>query len=241
MNILAVMCLLLPTTALQATPQASFYVAVDGNDQWSGCLRAPNSAHSDGPFRTLDRARLALRRLKQDPQAELTVMVRGGTHFLSQTLVLSPEDSGTKDRPVRYLAFGGEKPVLSGGRPIAPWQPAGKGLYRASLPDVKTGQWYFRQLRVGDRLQHQAREPNFDPRDPIRGGWLLADEPLERSGAFGAAVGTGAIETYTTTTPNVIHNNLVVDSVGLKVTEDKVWRTPFYAWGIYLDGYVAPK
>jgi parallel beta-helix repeat protein len=48
---------------------------------------------------------------------------------------------------------------------------------------------------------------------------------------------TGAIETYTTTTPNTIVNNLVVDSVGLKVTEDKVWHTPFYSWGIYLDGY----
>jgi parallel beta-helix repeat protein len=48
---------------------------------------------------------------------------------------------------------------------------------------------------------------------------------------------TGAIETYTTTTPNVIDNNLIVDSVGLKVTEDKEWRTPFYSWGIYLDGY----
>jgi parallel beta-helix repeat protein len=48
---------------------------------------------------------------------------------------------------------------------------------------------------------------------------------------------TGAIETYTTTTPNTIHNNLVVDSVGLKVTEDQVWHTPYYSWGIYLDGY----
>lgn len=48
---------------------------------------------------------------------------------------------------------------------------------------------------------------------------------------------TGAIETYTTTTPNVINNNLVVDSIGLKVTEDKEWHTPYYSWGIYLDGY----
>lgn len=188
MNILTVSCLLLATVALQAAP-ASFYVAVEGNDQWSGRLPAANSARTDGPFHTLDRARLALRRLKQDPRAELTVMVRGGTHFLSQPLVLSPEDSGTPQRPVRYLAFPGEKPVISGGRPIAPWQPAGKGLYRASVPEVKTGQWQLRQLRVGDRLQHEAREPNFDPRDPIRGGWLLADEPLDRSGAFGAAVG----------------------------------------------------
>jgi len=185
--------LLLPlalcAVSLADTPKAAFYVAVNGNDNWSGKLPAPNAQRTDGPFRTLQRARDAIRHLKQNPNADLTVMIRGGTHFMPEPLVLTPDDSGTKQRPVRYVAYPGEKPVLSGGRPITGWKPAGKDLFAVTLSDVKARKWYFRQLRVGDRMQHQARHPNYDPTDPIKGGWLLVDKPQPiGDGAFGASV-----------------------------------------------------
>jgi len=179
-------------TRTYAQEKACFFVAVDGDDGWSGALPAPNVARTDGPFKTLQRAREALRERKQHAafqKGDLTVMVRGGTYFLPETLVFTPEDSGTPEQPVRYLAYPGEKPILSGGRPVTGWQPAGNGLYTTTLPDVKAGGWFFRQLRVGDRWQQQARYPNYDEINPLQGGWLLADDPVGAgAGAFGATV-----------------------------------------------------
>ena len=40
------------------------YVALDGNDAWSGALAGPNAAKTDGPFATLQRARDEIRKRK---------------------------------------------------------------------------------------------------------------------------------------------------------------------------------
>ncbi|MFA7003602.1 MAG: hypothetical protein WC429_06145, partial [Verrucomicrobiia bacterium] len=40
-------------SAAPALPPADFYVATNGNDQWSGKLAAPNKEKSDGPFATI--------------------------------------------------------------------------------------------------------------------------------------------------------------------------------------------
>ena len=176
-------------TPAAAARQAAFYVAIRGDDTWSGRLPAPNATGTDGPFRTLARARDEIRRVKQKPATNLTIMVRGGTHFMPEPLVLTPEDSGFPDRPVRYVAYPGEQPVLSGGRRITGWRPAGNGRFETQLSDVKAGRWYFRQLRVGVRRQHQARHPDHDPADPVKGGWNLVDKPPPiGSGAFGASM-----------------------------------------------------
>jgi len=45
---------------------ADFYVATDGNDDWSGTLPVANTQSSDGPFATLARARDAVRELKRN-------------------------------------------------------------------------------------------------------------------------------------------------------------------------------
>ena len=45
-------------------------------------------------------------------------MVRGGKYFLDETLVIGPKDGGTRESPVIYTAYPGEKPILSGGRKV---------------------------------------------------------------------------------------------------------------------------
>ena len=45
--------------------EATFYVAPDGNDAWSGTLPAPNAAHSDGPFATFEHARTQVQLLNK--------------------------------------------------------------------------------------------------------------------------------------------------------------------------------
>ncbi len=97
-----------------------FYVAPNGNDAWSGAIPAPNRTKTDGPFATLARARNAVRALKRKQGGALkqpaTVFLRGGTYFLSEPFVLTPEDSGTAACPVTYAAYKNEAPSLSGGQ-----------------------------------------------------------------------------------------------------------------------------
>src|SRR2546427_10818640 len=50
----------LTLTATQAAI-VTFYVALDGNDQWSGHLAAPDAARNDGPLATLPAAIRAAR------------------------------------------------------------------------------------------------------------------------------------------------------------------------------------
>ena len=110
------------TSADAEDPQADLFVAAVGNDAWTGTLPEPNGEKSDGPFATVSRARDAVRALKaKGPLTKpVIVMVREGTYYLKETLVFGPEDSGTKDCPVSYVAYPGETPVVSGGRLMRP-------------------------------------------------------------------------------------------------------------------------
>ncbi len=144
----------------QAT-QANYYVATNGHDAWSGTLPEPNETNTDGPFATLTRARDAIRQLKaaEGLNAPVTVMVRSGTYYLAEPLLLGPHDSGTEKCPITYMAYPGEKPVVTGGKKITGWQRGEGQLWVAEIPEVKTGQWYFRQLFVNGERRSRGRLP----------------------------------------------------------------------------------
>jgi parallel beta-helix repeat protein len=152
------------------------YVAPHGNDLWSGRAPAPNRDGTDGPFATLVRARDEIRDLKsRGPLTRpVTVRVRGGTYVVPETIVFTPQDSGTRRCPIRYEAYPGETPVLSGGRCISGWRRYRGEIRCAALPDVKAGKWYFRSLFANGERQVRARYPNVDRRAPYRGGFLYA-------------------------------------------------------------------
>lgn len=139
-----------------------YYVSIDGNDLWSGRLPAPNTGRTDGPFATLARARDEIRILKKGPgglASPVEVLIRGGTHALTEPLVLTPEDSGTAACPVTYAAYRREKPVISGGRAITGWTVEPDGTWSVGIPGVQAGQWCFRQLFVNGRRCTRPRHP----------------------------------------------------------------------------------
>lgn len=145
------------------------------------------------PFATLERARQAVRNLKQKQGGQLkqpvSVLLAGGTYFLQSPLVFTPDDSGSDACPVIYSALGNERVVISGGRRLGEWRAMGDGLWRASVPK---GSKDFRRLRVGQADAIRARTPNFDPQHPHTGGWWFTQfggQPWEK-GAFGQAVGS---------------------------------------------------
>ncbi len=146
---LLIFSILLSCLPATAQDKADFYVAVNGNDAWSGILTAPNEGKTDGPFATLDRARNAVRAKKKNGGA---IFVREGTYYLKDVFWLEPEDSGTS-----FLAYPGEKPVLSGGTVIT-------GEWRKTEDNKKWRLQLSKGMRVDDlfingRRQQRARIP----------------------------------------------------------------------------------
>ena len=106
--------------------RVDFYVSPAGNDSWSGRLPEPDAQRSDGPFKSLTRARDAIRGLKkadQFPDGSVTVHIRAGVHALSETFELAAQDSGTAGAPVVYRAYKGEAVRLVGGKHIRGFAP----------------------------------------------------------------------------------------------------------------------
>jgi hypothetical protein len=140
----------------------NFTVAPDGNDAWSGRLTEANAARTDGPFATLERARDEVRRLKAaGPLAQpVDIRLRGGIYRVGRAIEFTPEDSGSAATPVTYAAYPGERPVISGGRPISGWRRGEGALWTADVPEARTGTWAFHQLFVNGQRRTRARTPN---------------------------------------------------------------------------------
>jgi hypothetical protein len=150
-----------------------YFVAVDGQDGWSGTLPAVNAGKTDGPFATLERARDEIRKLKAAGalQGPMTVHVRGGVYEIASTFTLGAEDSGTADSPVIYRAYQNEKPVLVGARKVTGFQPYKGGILQCPLKGTPLEGVVFRQLFFRGERMTMARYPNVDPRDPHGGTW----------------------------------------------------------------------
>jgi len=161
--------------------EATFYVATNGNDGWSGTIAEPNEKDTDGPVATLYGARRAVREYKEKNGLDkpITVLVRDGKYFLEQTFILRSADSGSRECPVTYKAYPGEKPIISGGRKLENWKPYSGRILQCEVPQAKGGKWKFRQLFCNGQRQIRARFPNFDAENPICGGWAFVEEPVD--------------------------------------------------------------
>lgn len=177
-----VLCLAIAAVAIAAPRgrRLTLYVSPSGNDRWSGKRAVPNRAGTDGPFGTLQRSLEAIReaRAEPGPPRSVTVLIRGGTHALpTRAPAITPEHSGTPDCPTTIAAYPGEHPLLTGGWMLAGWESAPDGLVQKRIPEVKAGQWYFRQLWVNGE-----RRPR--PRLPKEGTYALAGGAQPEKSAF---------------------------------------------------------
>ncbi|MCK4626582.1 MAG: right-handed parallel beta-helix repeat-containing protein [Phycisphaerae bacterium] len=93
----------------------AIYVSPNGNDK--------NPGTKAKPFGTLEAARNAIRKIGAGrglPKGGVTVWLRGGAYERTKTFELNERDSGTKDAPVVYRAYGDEEVRILGGRQIDP-------------------------------------------------------------------------------------------------------------------------
>jgi len=142
---------------------ASYYVATNGNDTWSGKLASPNPQKTDGPFASMARAQAAVEQLlKSHPSNPVVVMARQGTYYLPLSptkpgaLNFTSADSGTSSVPVIWENYPNETPVISGGIPVSNWTNVSGALWRAKLPsNVQPFEtlFYNGERRLRSRLQ----------------------------------------------------------------------------------------
>ncbi len=156
-------CIVLAMTVVGAGAADVVYVSASGNDA--------NPGTSAKPFATPARALVEAR--KRGP-ASVRIVVRKGTYWPGESLVLGPEDSG-----LTIEAAPGEEVVLSGGRPVNGWKAWRGQILQADLSRVGLPDMSFREMYAGGHRQPMARVPNFESKHPRHGGWLLNGEPVE--------------------------------------------------------------
>lgn len=145
-------CLLsaLLLSSLLAFPTAAsaavrIWVSPTGSDSNPGAKAAP--------FATLGRAQKAVRHsLRLQPNADVAVILRGGTYRLKSPLKLTARDSGRHGHDVVYRAYRGERPLISGAVrvPGSAWAPFGKGtgIWRARVGKISSRELYVNGQRA---------------------------------------------------------------------------------------------
>ncbi len=157
------------------------FVAPQGDDRFSGSIPERNAEGSDGPLATLIGARDRLRAVRKEgglPRGAV-IELRGGIHSLPATLKLSKEDAASAEGPIVVRAFGREKPIVIGAKPLSGWTNHRGPIWKTNVREQGFANIYFRQLFFDGCRQHLARYPNYDPENPYGGGWAYVDgEPV---------------------------------------------------------------
>ncbi|TDC44306.1 RICIN domain-containing protein [Micromonospora sp. KC213] len=127
-----------------AATQATYYVAPDGNDTNTGTITSP--------FRTVQRARDAVRTINANMTGDIYVYLRGGSYPVSNTIEFGPSDSGTNGHRVIYSAYPNETPVLDAGVQVTGWTQHSGNIWKAPLDRANK----LRTLYVNDKRAYMA-------------------------------------------------------------------------------------
>jgi hypothetical protein len=146
---------LLAMTLAWSASAAEFHVAPNGADT--------NPGTAAKPFATLEKARDTIRGQGGE------VVIHGGTYAPAQAFVLTPPDSGTAEKPVRYVAAKGETPIFTSAREITGWKVADAATTGIAEPakgkvwaaDVPKG-WRFHFLYLDGVAATRSRSVNTE-------------------------------------------------------------------------------
>jgi len=156
-TLLVATAVVLPAQAAHAA-DTSFYVdPANGSDSNSG-------TSTSAAFKTITKARDAVRAVNSGMSGDIVVNLRGGTYPLTSPVDFTTADSGTNGHNVVYKAYGSETPVVSGARSITGWTSAGNDQYKASV-----GSLDFRQLYVNGVRATRARYPDVGSNFQLQG------------------------------------------------------------------------
>ena len=128
----------------------SLYVSPKGNDSADGSKRAP-LASMEGAV-----SRLRTLRAEGKLNAPVTVFFAGGEYAVERPVEFLPEDSGTANAPVSFVAEKGQSPVFFGGKRLPPFKAGRDGVWRVQVDK----DFRFEQLYVNGTRATRARSPN---------------------------------------------------------------------------------
>lgn len=162
--------------------KVQIYISASGNDKNPGTKEMPLASVS------VAIERLRTLRKNQELTGTTEVIIGGGEYFISEPIVLRPEDSGTEKVPLVIRAAYGEKPVIYGGKRITGFRKITDKLWRTEVPGVAAGKWNFEQLYVNGKLATRAKSPNkgfFSVQDVSetilkRGSGRVAEEATQK-------------------------------------------------------------
>jgi len=165
-----------------------YFVNPDGNDLWSGAVKQPNAKLTDGPFKTLERAKQAIRTLKQTHtfNDKVTVNIAGGIYYLGQSLRFNLMDSGLPGREILWQGEPGAQVTISAGLPVT-CKKRDAMFWDCPLVQMPVNSEYFDdgrikgnapkfELFVNDQKLELARWPDQ--------GWAHIKVPLDQKTQF---------------------------------------------------------
>nr|MBI1232794.1 right-handed parallel beta-helix repeat-containing protein [Cytophagales bacterium] len=130
-----------------------FFVSPNGSDN--------NIGSSQEPFGTVQGAAKAVRAWKRvNPEVSVRIIFSEGIYMLDSPLELGPDDGGTGNATVTYMAASDANVVFSGGRKINGFERVNGNLWKAHIPEVSRYNWHFEQLYVNAKRAVRARTPN---------------------------------------------------------------------------------
>ena len=148
---------------------ADIYVSPTGQDS--------NAGTADAPLLSMTAAKEKAREVAgKEP---VTVHLADGIYYLPETLVFTPEDSGSEANPVIYKSDNEGGAILSGGAELTlTWETFRDGIFKAQTPEGLS----IDQLFIDSTNQRMARYPNYDPRkrlNPIKVSLLTRSRKSE--------------------------------------------------------------
>ncbi|WDE98959.1 right-handed parallel beta-helix repeat-containing protein [Lentisphaera profundi] len=140
---------IIPIFGSVAMAGTELYVSPAGSDT--------NLGSQSKPLASLAKARDLVR--SHAGKDAVTVNIADGIYYLPETLIFSPEDSGTAEFPVVYRAENEGGAVLSGGSRLnLKWSAYKDGIFQAKTPQGLE----IDQVFLDGSAQRMARYPNYD-------------------------------------------------------------------------------
>jgi len=93
----------------------NYYVSPNGDDV--------NTGTRELPFRTLQFAKKAINKVKNDVDENMNIILMDGIHVLDSTLIINTSDQMPNNKILTIKADENVTPVMSGGIRITDWQP----------------------------------------------------------------------------------------------------------------------
>src|ERR1700749_2701203 len=150
--------------AFASTTAAEFHLSLQGSDSNAGTEKVP--------FATLAKARDAVRKLRVSGEnGEMTIVVYDGVYTMTDPLVLEPQDSN-----LTIQAAPDAKPVFLGSKKVEGFGEYKGSILKADVSKLGLGKLQVRQLLFDGERQPLARYPNYDPQNPLYGGWAFVQD-----------------------------------------------------------------